>query len=181
MLSGGWDCITDGNLRFVFRFVDGILLLMSVRAQAPQKGTIAFATPRPPAGNLWLMDADGENPRAVPNVKGSVSGMTWSPDGRKIAYYSGVEPNNDEIFVIDADGENLTRLTEHPKNDRWPTWHPNGQKIAFASKRDGNLEIYVMNANGEAKQNITNHPDADFRPVMVTGRSKDCLLHLPGR
>ena len=45
----------------------------------------------------------------------------WSPDGKKIAFVSGRDGNN-EIYVMNADGTGVTRLTKDPGEDLDPTW-----------------------------------------------------------
>ena len=74
----------------------------------------------------------------------------WSADGRRLAYASGLNPNED-IFSAKANGKDRERLTDGPASDRYPAWSPDRKKIAFTSDRkspNGEPRIWVMNADG---------------------------------
>src|SRR6187551_662460 len=49
---------------------------------SPDGKTIAFTSDRGGIENVWLMDADGKNPRALTTEKDSyVRSAAWTPDG----------------------------------------------------------------------------------------------------
>lgn len=48
---------------------------------------------------------------------------TWSPDGRKIAFVSDRDFNN-EIYIMNFDGSNQTRITYNNADDNHPNWSP---------------------------------------------------------
>jgi len=97
------------------------------------------------------------------NSPGGDFDPAWSPDGRRIAFYS-ARGGNKEIYVMDADGGNIRNLTNDPKTDGRPSWSPDGQSIAFNSDRDGDHEIYIMDADGSNQRSLTNNSAGDWGP-----------------
>ena len=64
---------------------------------------------------IFVSNPDGGKRRNVTNNKGINDwGASWSPDGKKIVYCSGMDDQY-EIYVIDADGSNPARLTYNVK------------------------------------------------------------------
>ena len=60
---------------------------------------------------------------------GDVRGLTWSPDGERIAFVrSGVEDGLGDLWVIDADGGSPTLLAAGRFG--WPSWSPEGTRMA---------------------------------------------------
>lgn len=112
---------------------------------------------------IYVMNADGSEPKNLTNSPGYDAGLSWSPDGQKIAFCS-LRDGNLEIYVMNADGSEQKRLTKDPGEDVLPSWSPDGKKIVFRSKRDKNLEIYVMNADGSEQKNLTDNPAYDGEP-----------------
>ncbi|MGD8397920.1 MAG: DUF885 family protein, partial [Anaerolineae bacterium] len=104
--------------------------------------------------HVWVMNADGSDPRLLADLGGTNASPDWSPDGRRIAFDSNRDGNY-EIYLIDADGCNPVNLTAHPGNDVSPAWSPDGARIAFVSDRSGDQEIYVMDADGTNVTRLT--------------------------
>ncbi|RKU07382.1 hypothetical protein C6502_19125 [Candidatus Poribacteria bacterium] len=148
-------------------------LIVAIDAQAQ----IAFVSKRDGNFDIYVMDADGGNPRRLTNNPARDYAPSWSPDGKRIVFCSdrdGHVPegrvfHTSEIYVMDADGGNQQNLTNHPSNDRNPSWSPDGQRIVFQSYRDNdrnhNIEIYVMDADGSNLQRLTNNLAADEDPA----------------
>jgi Tol biopolymer transport system component len=127
------------------------------------EGGIAFASLRDGNWEIYVMNADGTGQTRLTNNSVFDQEPAWSPDGKKIAYWS-FSARNNEIYVMNADGSARTRLTNHRGTDGAPAWSPDGQRIAFNALRTENWEIYVMGADGSDPTNLTNDPADDFYP-----------------
>ena len=144
-----------------------------ISSWSPDGKQIAFTSDESFKRNIWVMDADGGNPRNLTNHHAIDRSPDWSPDGQQIAFQSDrnraweFENNvqgNWEIYVMNTNGANPINLTNHLAWDSGPAWSPDGRQIAFTSDRDGNREIYVMNTDGTNLINLTNHPARDSGP-----------------
>jgi len=73
-------------------------------------------------------------------------GMTFSPDGRHIAYTLRMQtdPPQRDIFVLAADGRGEIPLVQHPADDQLLGWSPDGKWILFASDRSGATDAWVI-------------------------------------
>jgi hypothetical protein len=66
--------------------------------------------------DIYLMNADGSEPRRLTESPGSDVSAAWSPDGTKIAFHVGRD-----VHVLDFDAANLVRLTVDPDNGMYPS------------------------------------------------------------
>jgi len=126
-------------------------------AWSPDGSRIAFESDRDAITHqIYVMEADGSNPKRLAYSTMDDSDPIWSPDGTKIVFIRiEQEIGGDEIYIINADGTGEINLSNNPGYDSMPTWSPGGTQIAFASDRDGNREIYVVNIDGTGLTNIT--------------------------
>ena len=62
------------------------------------------------AGEIWVMNADGSNPRLLLNGASGTGQPVWSPDGTRIAFTSPVASLY-QIFSMRADGTDLRQVT----------------------------------------------------------------------
>lgn len=91
------------------------------------------------------------------------SGISWSPDGKKLTYVADVNGNK-EVFVMEDDGSNQIQLTRNHLDDIFPVWSGDGNKIVFVSELHGNAEIIVMDADGKKQRRLTNNRAKDISP-----------------
>ncbi|TVR93121.1 MAG: peptidase S41, partial [Wenzhouxiangellaceae bacterium] len=87
------------------------------------------------AGDLWISERDGANPRRLTTSPAEENNPHFSPDGRLIAFAADYEGNT-SVYVISVDGGNPRRLTWHPGDDIPVGWSADGQQVAFASRRE---------------------------------------------
>jgi TolB protein len=116
--------------------------------------TVAFTSYRGGQPDLFVATPGG---KARPIIqKGQMAtGVTFSPDGKRIAF-SLAQGEGAQIWVANADGGEARRVTDSPYGiNTSPTWSPDGKRIAFVSNRGGSPQIYVMNADGSSPQRLT--------------------------
>ncbi len=151
--GGGGGGMTAGTIR---RLTHNAAAVLHLPAWSPDGRHIAFVSERDGNSEIYVMDADGSNPRNLTHNAASDAFPAWSPDGRHIAFHS-ERDGNYEIYVMDADGSNPRNLAHNAASDAFPAWSPDGRHIAFQSYRDGNYEIYVMDAEGSNPRNLTHN------------------------
>jgi dipeptidyl aminopeptidase/acylaminoacyl peptidase len=91
-------------------------------AWSPDGSTITYVR----AGDVWVMNADGENQRRVTRTPIDESEPVWSPDGQTIAYVRA-----GSVFTIRPDGGGARELTRGAGSDSGISWSPDGRTIVF--------------------------------------------------
>lgn len=92
-------------------------------------GIIAF----PSGGNIEVVQPDGTGRRVLVSSGTEVNNMSFSPDGRRIAYFVRNGANWD-LMVADADGSHPLRVASGAYLDTsTPEWSPDGTRIAYSA------------------------------------------------
>ncbi len=109
--------------------------------------------PKDQSSDLWLVAGDGASPpRKITHTRNSESGVSWSPDSKRIAFSTTREGDSDsQIYVLDLSvGGEAQRYTEIPGGAGDPRWSPDGRRILFtataqspgAASRKSNARVY---------------------------------------
>lgn len=125
---------------------------------------IAFTSTRDGNQEIYVMNADGSNPRNISNNPANDLYPSGLRGGRSITFTSDRDGNLD-IYTMEVDGSRVTNLTRSPALDQFSVWAPDGRWIAFTTTRDGNTEIYVMRESGSDPYNLTQSPAEDHFPA----------------
>ena len=132
----------------------------SARPATPEAGAeVAFVSNRDGAFEIYLMNADGTDPRRLTQNGGS--GPCWNPDGSRICF-----SRSGDIYVMDATGDNEIRLTTDPTLiEIETTWSPDYTTIAYTSWDPSvGTDIYVMDADGTNQHDLVPGIQLDFNP-----------------
>jgi dipeptidyl aminopeptidase/acylaminoacyl peptidase len=82
--------------------------------------------------DLWIVPAEGGEPRQWTFSPGADDSPRWSPDGKKIAFISRRE-GGAQIWMMNLDGGEPRRITDISTETGGLCWSPDGQRLAFIS------------------------------------------------
>jgi len=118
---------------------------------------------RPTKLEIWVMDADGSNPRQVTTSGGANFGPFWHPDGRHVIYSSNAHDprgGNFELYLVDVETGETERVTHFER--RRPGEHRSDDFDGFPMfTRDGKRLVWCSNRYND-KPNETNVFVADW-------------------
>ena len=83
---------------------------------------------------IWLVDAEGGEPRQFTAGAKRDSSPRWSPDGQWLAFLSERGEEKPQLCVISATGGESRMLTKLPLGAGAPMWSPDGKTLAFSAK-----------------------------------------------
>jgi dipeptidyl aminopeptidase/acylaminoacyl peptidase len=97
--------------------------------------------------------------------------VTWSPDGKRIAFSVGLHPA--WIATAKPDGTDVRWVTKETNaSDLAPDWSPDGTRIAFTRES----AIYVVKTDGSQLTKLTNGP-GDSDPAWSPDSSRIVYSH----
>ena len=157
-----WALNWDGsNLR---NLTEGSVANDAHPSWSPDGKQIVFDSDRSGTPQLYVMNADGSNPKALTHDVLQNTEPKWSPDGKWIAYYcrQGIDI---QICVISPDGQ----PAGEPISGTTPVWSPlteeGGVHLAFLCFQRTQSDICTVEPDGSHLVNLTNNPADEHSPA----------------
>src|SRR5437762_213119 len=148
---------------------------------SPDGKQIVFCSNRTGNLELFIMDADGKNPRQLTHAPGCYNGGPFfSPDGKRVIFRSDRSKKDHlQLYVINADGSGGHALTDNLDWVYWaPFWYKDGKHIVFTAADHSNpavrpnYDLWWMNIETGKKVRLTYAPGQDVLPVFSAEGSK---------
>jgi TolB protein len=100
--------------------------------------------------DVWVMNGDGSEARALTNDPGQDYPGAWSPDDTRIAFFSRRASAGGDVFVMNADGSGVHRVTYAQGAEAVNEWLPDGRLVVAQSPpgREGPPDWYLMTPDG---------------------------------
>jgi dipeptidyl aminopeptidase/acylaminoacyl peptidase len=147
--------------------------------------------------HIWLATLDGVAPKRLTSGTWTLefalppgsppSGLSWSPDGRTIAFVEAVAPESgklDSVHVqlLDVASGKITPLTSMRRFENSPLFSPDGRTMAYMQPRDGRgdlgweNEAWVVPAGGGAGRSVTKALDRNLYSLQWMPDGKSLLV-----
>jgi Tol biopolymer transport system component len=142
-------------------------------AISPQGNRIAFITNRDFFFSLYIMDAntgeiitrlaEGNTSPNFEELNILTPGLTWSPDGSKIAI-AALSHGYDVIYVFDVEEEDYISLPIKMNGIQSVTWSWDGKYLAFVGQSAKQTDVYTYNIETKEIKNLTDDIYSDRNP-----------------
>ncbi|MCF7804064.1 MAG: S9 family peptidase [Candidatus Marinimicrobia bacterium] len=110
---------------------------------------------------IWLVNADGSNPRQLTDIEENASRPRWHPDGDELLFVSkDTVTEKSQAFSITIDSKEVKQLTSFSMGVDNPRWSPDGQYLVFSSR-------VFPEAGADSEQNKALQEDTDAGPVKA--------------
>ncbi|VAW83253.1 Tol-Pal system beta propeller repeat protein TolB [hydrothermal vent metagenome] len=116
--------------------------------------------------SLQVADSDGYDPKTIFSSKESIISVSWSPDGRFLAYAS-FEHGPSTVYVQEVGTGKRERLLKTKDAISSPAWSPDGSKLAVVISRKGKRDVYVVDYKSRLTQRLTRTSSANFNTEPV--------------
>jgi dipeptidyl aminopeptidase/acylaminoacyl peptidase len=152
-------------------------------------------TKAPTPSHIWVVAAEEGKPRRLTSGSWSLpkvlppsspsSPISWSPDGKLIAFTKQEDPHSGDsdrrtVQILNVESGDIRKLTVHEKFEGFGLFSPDGSQLAYWFPRDGDRsnenEIFVTSASGGDGQDATRSIDRNILRAIWMPDGKSLLV-----
>ncbi|MDX1623169.1 MAG: DPP IV N-terminal domain-containing protein [Gemmatimonadota bacterium] len=144
-------------------------------ALSPDGSKVAFLSDRDWFNDVWMADAeDGENADKLVKGERTASfesmrflraGLSFSPDGRFLAF-SSKAGEQDALYVMRVEDEEIVASHRFGlEGIETPAWSPTGEELVFTGLSGGVSDLYVVGRDGSGFRRLTDDRYSQRDPV----------------
>ena len=90
---------------------------------------------------IWVCEFPGGEPRTITKkMKGNLTHLSWSPDGKMIVF-SGLEKNKHQIYTVPTDGGEIRKLNIEGFS---PDVSSDGKRIVYGKRHHSRVEYWLV-------------------------------------
>ena len=124
-------------------------------ALSPDGTTVAFISTRRGSADIYLLDienakildrlVEGERKAAFESLLLLRPGLTWSPDGKTLAFIAKSGHRN-ALYFLDVATKRILKTLEFADLDGMftPSWSPKGDRIVLVGLKEGYSDLYLL-------------------------------------
>lgn len=154
-----------------------------------------FLNENPRSSHIWLVDVTGGEAKRLTSGSWSLptgtsfATLSWSPDGKYIAFQRKESPYSGELFstiqTITVETGTIKSITNRQKenysllSESYPSYSPDGKYISYGLPRDkfwNGSEVCITSSSGGEGQSITYNLDRSFYRAEWSPDSKSILV-----
>ena len=150
-------------------------------AFSPDGNTIAYFTDQSGYMDLVLLNVNsgkqkkrlirGNNSPDFEELKWLQPGLSWSPNGKQIAFAS-KSGKEDSIIIVNVKNGKYKKIPIGLDGVFTTSWHPSGNQIAFIGQKNDSNDLYLIDLDDNVVTNLTNDIYSDFNPSWSLDGSK---------
>jgi len=136
-------------------------------------------------GEYWqvaVADVSTGKTRVLTSGEFSCSSVTWSPDGKTLAFLSDRRPDGDalpdadtQVWTVPAAGGELAQINAPNGDKSGFTWSPNGSQFAYTGNPDAldqwgtnNDRVFVLPVTGGEARDLMGHTDKAVGALAIS-------------
>ena len=132
-----------------------------------------------PNSEIWTMDWDGNNQKALTNLRTLSITPGISADGSRLAFTTYAKGNPGIMVVNTETGRQVSFYNQQASLNTTPSFSPDGKLIYYASTASGASQVVVAGVDGQGFRRVSHRNAVDVEP-KVNPKNPGTLLFVGG-